>query len=152
MKKTLVAMLLSVALYAEETIKVVYDLTTGDTERFKLRMLSGVAKNMAHYEQAFKEMKVAVIIHGGAYRFFLKDPAASKYRDDPLLLEQADAIQKRIKGLHEHYDVEFYMCDVGRIKHKIEKKEILDFVQYVPNAAIGLIDKQQEGYAFLSIR
>ncbi len=62
------------ALRAEEDVlKIVLDVTTSDVAKFKQSVLSGVAKNKAYYESKFKELEVVAMIHGGAYRFFLKD-------------------------------------------------------------------------------
>ena len=50
------------------------------------------------------------------------------------------------------YGVAFLMCDSGRVSNKIQKNEVYGFVTMVPNAAIGLIDKQHEGFAYIPIR
>jgi intracellular sulfur oxidation DsrE/DsrF family protein len=50
------------------------------------------------------------------------------------------------------YDVEFLVCGVGLRKHGLEKKDIYDFVKIIPTSTIGLIDKQNEGYAYVPLR
>ena len=152
MKTWFIILVCIASLGADDRVRAVYDLTTADLGSFKLRLLGGIAKNSVHYEEAFKEFEVVVIIHGGAYRFFLKDPGDSEYRDDKALMAEYTSLHKRIAALHEHYGVTFKMCDVGRLKHKIEKSNVLDVVGYVPNATIGLIDQQQAGFAYIPIR
>ncbi len=154
MKKIIFTLLLSLGiLYAQEdSAKVVYDLTTKDLNNFELRLLSATVKNKAHYESTLRELDVTVVIHGGAYKFFLKDPANSKFKDDKALVSTHQTLGKRIKTLANTYDVEFLVCGVGLRKHGLEKKDIYDFVKIIPNAAIGLIDKQHEGYAYVPIR
>ena len=153
MKKIIFSLLLSLGiLYAQEnSAKVVYDLTTKDLNNFERRILSATVANKAHYESTLRELDVTVVIHGGAYRFFLKDPAKSKYKDDKALLSTYQALGKRIKTLADTYDVEFLVCGVGLRKHGLEKKEIYDFVKIIPNASIGLIDKQNEEYAYVPV-
>jgi len=34
-------------------------------------------------------------------------------------------------------------------KNKLTKEDIVDYVTIIPNASIGLIDKQNEGFAYL---
>jgi intracellular sulfur oxidation DsrE/DsrF family protein len=153
MKKILFSLLLALGIvYAQEApAKVVYDLTTKDLNNFELRILSATVANKAHYESTLRELEVTVIIHGGAYKFFLKDPAKSKFKDDKALLATSQALGKRIKTLADTYDVEFLVCGVGLRKHGLEKKDVYDFVKVIPNTTIGLIDKQNEGYAYVPI-
>ena len=83
MTRIIIVLLLSIGLLqAEEaSAKVVYDLTTKDLASFELRVLKGIVANKAHYEGSLRELDVVVVIHGGAYRFFTKDPANSKFKD-----------------------------------------------------------------------
>ena len=154
MKKIIFSLLLSLGiLYAQEdSAKVVYDLTTKDLNNFELRILGATVSNKAHYESSLREFDVTVVIHGGAYRFFLKDPANSEYKDDKALVSTHRSLGKRIETLANTYDVEFLVCGVGLRKHGIEKKDIYDFVKVIPTSTIGLIDKQNEGYAYVPIR
>jgi len=154
MKKILCSLLLTLGiLYAQENpAKVVYDLTTKELNNFEQRILSATVANKAHYEGTLRELDVAVVIHGGAYKFFLKDPANSKFKDDKALLCTYQSLAKRIETLAKTYNVEFLVCGVGLRKHGLEKKEFYDFVKVIPNASIGLIDKQNEGYAYVPVR
>jgi intracellular sulfur oxidation DsrE/DsrF family protein len=153
MKKIIFSLLLSLGiLYAQEgSAKVVYDLTTKDLKNFELRILSATVTNKTHYESTLRELDVTVVIHGGAYRFFLKDPANSEYKDDKALVATHRSLGKRIETLAETYDVEFLVCGVGLRKHNLEKKDLYDFVQVIPTSTIGLIDKQNEGYAYVPL-
>lgn len=154
MKKIIFSLLLSLGiLYAQEgSAKVVYDLTTKDLSNFELRILSATVSNKAHYEGTLRELDVAVVIHGGAYKFFLKDPASSKFKDDKALVSTYQSLGKRIATLANTYDVEFMVCGVGLRKHGLEKKDIYDFVKIIPTSTIGLIDKQNEGYAYVPLK
>lgn len=134
-----------------ENKKLVIDLTTAKVETIEKKLLSGVVAHKTHYANSLEELEVAVVIHGGAYRFFLKDPSVTLYKDDKELEKAFGQLKKRIASLSETYDVEFLMCDVGRKKHKLELSNIAEYVQIVPNSTIGLIDKQNEGYAYLPI-
>jgi intracellular sulfur oxidation DsrE/DsrF family protein len=154
MKKLVyVLMILLTVLHAEDkSAKVVYDLTTKELSNFELRILNATVKNKSYYEAQLRELDVAVIIHGGAYRFFLKAPQKSEYKDNQALIANYQDLAKRIKTLSETYDVEFLLCGVGAQKHHIEQKDLYDFVKIIPNASIGLIDKQNAGYAYVPVR
>lgn len=44
------------------------------------------------------------------------------------------------------YEVAFLMCDAVMPKHGLQAKDMLCYVKIIPNATIGLIDRQNEGY------
>ena len=152
MKKIVLFLLLSGYLLADESsLKVVYDLTTGNVKEFKQKILQGIVFNKAHYEREFKELDVSVVIHGGAYKFFFKTLKNTPYEKDKQLLKEFESLKKRIASLSEIYDVEFNICEVGLKNRKIQKKSLASFVKIIPNAAITLIDKQNNGFAYLRV-
>jgi len=153
MKKILCILLLSMGiLYAQEdTAKIVYDLTTKELKDFERKILKGIVANKAHYESTLRELDVAVVIHGGAYKFFIKEPGRSKFKDDKALLSSHKTLAKRIESMVKTYDVQFFICRVGMRKHGLEEEDIYDFIQIIPNTTIGLTDKQNEGYAYIPV-
>ena len=154
MKNFIIILLMgiSIAQAEEEVAKVVYDLTTKDLANFELRVLKGIVANKAHYEGSLRELDVVVVIHGGAYRFFTKDPMHSKFKDDKALIETHKTLAKRIQSMVKTYDVEFLMCGAAMPKHELKAKDVYSFVKIIPNSTIGLIDKQNEGYAYIPIK
>lgn len=135
----------------EDVVKVVFDLTTGKVPTFEKKVLKGIAVHKAHYEGQLKELEVAVVIHGDAYKFFVKDPGRSPFSGDKELAKAHGDFEKRIASMAANYEVQFLMCDSGRVANKLEKRDIYDFVKMVPNSTIGLIDKQAEGSAYIPI-
>ena len=135
----------------EQTIKVVYDLTTNNLKNFERKILKAIVANKAHYETSLKELEVTVVIHGGAYKFFLINPKDSIYYKESNLIKTHNDLAKRIKSMVENYEVEFLICEIGMKKRKIKKSDIYPFVKIIPNSMIGLIDKQNEGYAYLPV-
>ncbi|MDF1880170.1 DsrE family protein [Sulfurimonas sp. MAG313] len=153
MKKILITILiLSASLFAVSDKAVVYDLTTGDISRFEQRILSGIGHNMTHYEGKLETLKVAVIIHGESYKFFIKNFKGSSFAKDKALAKVHKEFGERLRSLVKFYKVEFIVCGSG-IKHrKIKESDLYNFVSVTPNAAIGLIDKQADGYAYIPTR
>ena len=139
-------------LFAQETTaRVIYDLTTKNMESFERKILKAIVANKAHYEGLLKELDVVVVIHGEAYKFFLKNPKTSIYKEDKSLIENYQTLAKRIDSMVQNYDVEFLMCGVGMTKREIKKSDVYKFVNIIPNSTIGLIDKQNEGYAYIPV-
>jgi intracellular sulfur oxidation DsrE/DsrF family protein len=153
MKKFLLLLLstITILLAQDKTAQVVYDLTTNNMETFERKILKAIVANKAHYEASLSELDVVVVIHGDAYKFFTKNPLKSIYKEDKLLIESYKALSKRIKSMVENYDVEFLMCQAGMPKRELKKSDIYKFVTIIPNSTIGLIDKQNEGYAYIPV-
>lgn len=146
-------MILSMCLNAEEGLKkVVFDLTIGDLKEFEQKVLIGMVKNKDYYQSNMQELEVAVVIHGDAYKFFIKDLSKSPYKDDTKLISTRESLEKRLKSSVENYHVKFYICQAGMNHLKIANDNIYDFVTPVVTSTIGLIDLQNEGYAYMPIR
>ncbi len=141
-------------LWAEETVvkKVVYDLTTGDLKRFERRLLSGIVAHKTYYESKLQELEVRVVIHGDAYKFFMHDLSGTPYLSQHGLVAAKATLGKRIKTLATQYGVHFMVCEVGTRERKLRKKAFYPFITFVRNAAIGLIDAQNAGFAYLPLR
>jgi len=152
MKKILLLLLtLSTFMFAETSAKVVYDLTTKNIKAFEMKILKAIVANKAHYESKLKELDVTVVIHGGSYRYFTKDPNSTEYKTDKALLENYAELKKRVQSMADTYDVEFLMCGAGMPKHGLQAKDIVPYVKIIPNSTIGLIDRQNEGYAYIPV-
>jgi len=152
MKKIFLSLLLLLSFsHADETnVKVVYDLTTKDIGKIERNILKGIVAHKSYYQGEFKELDVAVVIHGGAYRYFLKKLQGSEYEGDVALQKKFTEIQKRLKTLADTYNVEFMMCELGAKKHKVINN-VVSYVKIIPNSDIGLISKQNEGYAYIPV-
>ncbi|MBA1438633.1 MAG: DsrE family protein [Epsilonproteobacteria bacterium] len=107
--------------------------------------------NKTYYESKFQEFEVAVVIHGNAYDFFVKNPTTKQLQHLHLTAKKHLEMLKRIKSMSEIYDVSFMICNIGMKRLKIDQKKLIATIKVLPNAAIGLIDKQNEGYAYLLI-
>jgi intracellular sulfur oxidation DsrE/DsrF family protein len=44
------------------------------------------------------------------------------------------------------------MCGAGMPKHGLKAKDIVPYVKIIPNSTIGLIDRQNEGYAYIPVQ
>lgn len=153
MQKILLVLMSSFSLLLAEnsSAKVVYDLTTANQKAFERKILKAIVANKAHYESKLKELDVTVVIHGGAYRYFTVDPSKTEYKTDKTLMTDYANLKKRIKTMHDTYDVEFLMCGAGMPKHGLKAKDIVNYVKIIPNSTIGLIDRQNEGYAYIPV-
>jgi intracellular sulfur oxidation DsrE/DsrF family protein len=152
MKKIFLFLALLGFLQADDQVaRVVFDLTTSNLDKFERNILKGIAAHKNHYESNLKELEVAVVIHGDAYKFFVKDIAHSPFKEDKELVKVYDDFKTRIQTMSDTYNVEFLMCKAAMPKNKLEEKDIVSFVKMVPNSTIGLIEKQNHGYAYIPV-
>jgi uncharacterized protein len=146
-----IVLLVSILNAGEDSKKVVFNLTTGDMKVFETKILSGIANFKAHYQTTLEDLDVAVVIHGEAYKFFIENLSSSPYKDNIELKKNHDALSKRLLSMSELYNVEFLICQRGMKKLKIKDETLYSFVKIVPNSTIGLIDKQNDGYAYIPV-
>lgn len=152
MKKILFLMLAIFTLsFADENPKAVINLTTGDLKRFEIYLLGAITNSAEYYKNSLKDLNVVVVIHGDAYRFFIKDLKNSPYKDDTKLIEKQKDIEARLHNLVNNYGVKFLMCKEGMMGRKIEAKNIYPFVEFVENGFIALVDWQNRGYAYIPL-
>lgn len=153
MKKWLLLLSLSMLLNAEEGLKkVVFDLTSGDPKVFEKNILSGIAFQKNYYEGKLQELDVAVVVHGDAYKFFVKDLPLSPYKNDKELKKVQEEFAKRIESAVKTYNVTFLLCQSGMKRKNIREEHIYPSIGFVPTSTIGLIEKQNEGYAYIPVR
>ncbi len=150
---TLIITLLSInPLIAEEKpAMAVYDLTTKSDKIIKSRLFGSITSVSEYYGNDFIDFKASVIIHGGSYKFFLKDLSKGRYKDNKDFISRQKEVSKFLHTLHETYKVEFYVCEAGLKKLNIQQNELFDYVKVIPTAILGLIKKQNEGYAYIPI-
>jgi intracellular sulfur oxidation DsrE/DsrF family protein len=153
MRKFLLVLLLSVGVLSgsDDLKKAVFDLTTSSINTIESRLIKGVAMNSTYYQDSFKELDVIVVIHGDAYKFFVKDISKTKIKPDGQLSKNLDDLHQRLKSLTDTYRVKFVMCEAGMKSRDVTKDNILEFVQTIPSAMMGLIDAQNSGYAFIPV-
>ncbi len=151
MKKIVLFLMLAGILQAQEIHKVVYDLTTANIKTFEQRLLKGIVYTHTYYENNSKKLDAVVIIHGGAYKFFLKDVKKSEFKNEQEVINAQTSLKNSLEELSDTYNIEFLMCNVGAVKHKLKRDNIYSFVKMTPSAVIGLINFQNKGYAYVPI-
>jgi intracellular sulfur oxidation DsrE/DsrF family protein len=150
MRAFVVSLLLFSTLFAGDAKKVVFDLKTGDIRTFERVVFKSVEAHTTHYAGKLQEYKVVFVIHGDAYKFFLKELKGTPYATDPVLLRRTE-FGKRLKALVENYDVTFEVCSFGMKARKLPFEQLYPFVTPIFSATSGLIDWQEKGYAYIMV-
>ena len=130
--------------------KVVYDLRTGDAKKISTltKSIKAVAK---HYIEKKKNYKIAVVIGGDAYKFFVDDLKFSPYDEDLQLKAFKPKLEPKLRELSEVYDVSFNMCDIGIEARAIPEDSLYNFIEAEKTRTIYVIEFQNNGYAYIPI-
>lgn len=134
--------------FADEK-KAVYDLKTGDIEKFEQRLIGGIKYLANYYKKEGDDFKAVVAISGKSYKFFIEDLANSPFKDDKALVEAQKKLAPLIKDLHENYGVRFDMCGAGMKARNIKAESLYSFVHSDKVNPVYLINWQNKGYAYL---
>ena len=133
MKKLLFSVLLTAtALHAIEH-KAVFDLTTSSATKVEKRILHNIEALRHYYAKTGDTLKVAVIISGGAYKYFENNSTIKKIAIDISNLSKVE------------------VCSMGMKKRNIKKSDMLPFVVPAFNKTEALIRYQNQGYAYIPV-
>jgi intracellular sulfur oxidation DsrE/DsrF family protein len=147
---TIVLLLGIKTLYAD-TLKVVYDLSSGDSNKIEKHLLDSLGAVSRYYSAEKKKLKVRVVISGDAYKYFIDDLKASPYASDKEAVDIQAYFKIRLRDLHDVHGVTFQMCSSGMKARKIEKHTLYNYVEAEKMKSVYLIDAQNEGYAYMPI-
>ena len=126
-------------------------MTAGEIGKFDHRLVGAIERMAAWYEEQGRALKVAVVIHGDAYRLFVKDLASTPLEMDAEVAKTAAARAKTIARLHDELGVVFEVCGFGMKKHALTPDMLMPNIDVAPNAAIALVEWQNRGYAYLAV-
>ena len=136
--------LLQTMLMATEQ-KVVYDLTTGDAKKIESNLLRSLKAVSNYYTEKKIDYKMAVVISGDAYKYFVDNLKFSHYDKDTSLISLQPKIASKLKELAEVYHVKFLMCNVGMKARAIPEDSLYNFVEAEKMKSVYLIEFQNEG-------
>jgi uncharacterized protein len=137
-KAALAVFLSSVALNAfaaaaDEPVKVVYHMNEPATRAPQ------AIRNIRNHLTADPKAKIVVVSHAQGIDFLMKD--AKDANGNPFEVAVQDLTSK---------GVEFRVCEFTLTQRKIDKKQLIDDIKYVPSgvAEVGRL-QAREGYAYL---
>lgn len=135
MKKTLFLagiLFSSVLTFAQKDYKVVFDLTSKDSndQRAAIRWLSEVSK-------AEPTAQMEVVMYGQGLDLVTKGKSAAA--DDVIRLAQ-------------NKNIAFKVCEVAMKAHKLTTNDLLQGVQTVPDGIYEVISKQRQGWGYIKVK
>lgn len=131
--------------------KVVFDLTSGDETKIEKHLVKNIEGLVRYYKANGIKYKMAVVISGNAYKYFVKDIEHSPYKGEPGLLKAQQKFGPMLEKLQARYGVEFDMCRAGRRARGIDKAVLYPYVKSDVNKSVYLIRWQNMGYAYMPV-
>lgn len=123
------ALLAPVFLSAQKDYKVVFDLTSGDTLNHKavIRWTNEIIK-------ASKDAQVEIVFYGNSLSMVQKDKSI---------------VAGDIEKLVANRNVAFKVCSVAMKAHNVDKSQLIDGVQTVPDGIYEIVTKEKDGWAYI---
>jgi len=149
MKVFLVFMTLITSVFATE-YKAIFNLTSSDKEVLNTSLIDNINNLKQHYKSQGDDLKVVVIISGGAYKFFIEDIENSSYKNEKNISALQKEFREKLQALADQ-GVVFEMCGMGMKKHAINKKVLYPYVTPVFNRTSSLIHWQNKGFALINV-
>lgn len=108
---------------------VVFDLTSKDTmdHQMVVKWLSGISKDDPN-------AKLEVVFYGQSLGMVTKGKSI---------------VAEQVEELAKNKNIAFRVCEVAMEKHKIDKSQLLNGVETVPDGIYEIVLKQGEGYGYI---
>jgi uncharacterized protein len=139
---------LDMATLAKDTdVACLYHADFGDQARFS-QLLNNINNHYSVYEADPLKLKLVVVAHAAAIKFFLEDLAGTPWEKETIDPE----IYKRFVGLTK-YGLEAYLCEITYKRLKIDpaKTRSEPFLKFVPSGVATVAELQGKGFAYLKV-
>ena len=120
---------LCVAQTASKPLRIVFDVTSGDTLVHQAAIRHLNAESKAHPEGQFE-----VVIYGGALNMLLKDKSS---------------VASGVMKLLDARNVSFMVCEETMHRHKVEKSQLITGVRTVPDGIVEIVEKEAAGWGYI---
>jgi len=108
--------------------QIVFQMVTSDTLAHKAFM-----KQLGNIHSVSPESSIKVVVHGPGL--------------DMISIKKS-IVTKSIQNAIEH-GVVFEVCEFSMKERKVEKSEVLPFVQYTPAGIIRIVELQDQGFKYI---
>jgi len=133
MKKGIIAFALQMAVFAAvaqtNPIRVVFDITSKDTLAHQ-----GALRHVAMMVKSYPQSTFELVVYGSALPMFVKGQST---------------IEKAMTPLISNKNVSFKVCSATMKRYKVDKTQLVDGVEVVPDAILEIVTKQGEGWGYI---
>ena len=117
------------ALSQAKPIKVVFDVTSGDTLTHQ-----AVMRHVSEMAKAYPQSSFEVVVYGNAMPMFVKGKST---------------VAKAIQKLETNPNVSFKVCEQTMVRYKVDKSQLVTNVGTVADGILEIVNKQSEGWGYI---
>lgn len=134
MKKSIVFLsvfvLATISVWSQtKPIKIVFDLTSGDTLDHQVAL-----RHISLEAQAHPDAQLELVVYGKAMPIFVKGQST---------------VSKSIQELQGNKNVSFKVCEVTMKRFNVSTNDLLPGVQTVPDGILEIVARQGEGWGYI---
>jgi intracellular sulfur oxidation DsrE/DsrF family protein len=133
MKKLIIPILFvtfSITTWAQtKPIKIVFDLTSGDTLDHQVAL-----RHIALEAKAHPDAQLELVVYGKAMPIFVKGQST---------------VAKAVQELEGNKNVSFKVCQVTMKRYEVDTSQLLPGVEPVPDGILEIVSKQGEGWGYI---
>jgi hypothetical protein len=133
-----IALLFSVVLLAlglaqgqEKSYRVVFDLTSRDSLDQK-----SVIRWVGEISAAHPEAQVEVVMYGKGFE---------------LVMPERSTVMEQVHNAMKNPNVAFKVCRVAMKNNNIDRSQLVEGTQTVPDGVYEIVSKQQEGWGYIKV-
>ncbi|MDF0707500.1 MAG: DsrE family protein [Bacteroidota bacterium] len=122
-------MVSAIALAQHEPIKVVFDVTSSDTDVHKT-----AAKHLILMAEAYPDSSFEMVIYSGAIQMVDK---------------KLSAASKNLEAALQKKNVEVVVCEQTMKRHKMDATDLIPGIGSVPDGIMEIVLKQKAGWGYI---
>lgn len=128
-------------------VACLYHCDFGDPARFSA-MITNISNHLSAYEFDTLRVKIVVVVHNVALKFFLADRSGTPWEKDQI----DEDLYKRFAGLAK-FGVEAYLCEITYKRQNIDMAKTRNdpFLKFVPSGVATVAELQGKGFAYLKV-
>lgn len=124
-----IALITSVALCQNEKVKIIFDVTSSNTEVHETAV-----RHVKSMSEAYPESEFEMVIYSGAL---------------PMMLKSKSSVVTEIESLAKSSNVTLKVCAMSLKKHQLTDKDLISGVETVPDGIMEIVNKQNQGWGYI---
>ena len=113
----------------EKSVKIVFDVTSSNVKVHQVAV-----RHVTLMAKAYPDSKFEVVMYSGSIDMVVKGKSS---------------VSQYIEALAKNNNVKFLICEGTMKRHKIDKSQLIDGVETVPDGILEIIEKQAEGWGYI---
>ncbi len=123
------AFVASIAFCQNENVKIIFDVTSSNTE-----VHENAVRHVKGMSEAYPESEFEMVIYSGAL---------------PMMLKSKSSVITDVESLAKSDNVSLKVCAVSLKKNKLTEQDLISGVETVPDGIIEIVIKQNQGWGYI---